>query len=76
MPVPHGYTQIVVQFVFDAKEDGCRKARFIACGDFTPEPEEAIYSSVASLHSLHYVTFIAELNGHNLMQGDIGYAYL
>ena len=75
-PVPHGYTQISVQFVFDAKEDGCRKARIVAHGDFTPEPDEAVYSSVASLHSLHYITFIAELNGHNLMQGDIGNAYL
>ena len=75
-PVPHGYTQISVQFVFDAKEDGRHKARLIACGNFTPEPEEAIYSSVASLRSLRYVTFIIELNGDNLMQGDIGNAYL
>ena len=75
-PVPHSHTQISVQFVFDAKEDGRCKARLVACGNFTPEPEEAIYSSVASLRSLRYVTFIAELNGHNLMQGDIGNAYL
>ena len=74
--VPKGYTQISVQFVFDTKEDGRRKARLVARGDFTPEPEEAIYSSVASLCSLCYVTFIAELNGHNLMQGDIRNAYL
>ena len=75
-PVSQGFTQISVQFVFDATEDGRRKARLVARGDFTPEPKEAIYSSVASLRSLRYVTFIAELNGHNLMQGDIGNAYL
>ena len=75
-PVPQGFTQISVQFVFDTKEDGRCKARLIARGDFTPKPEEAIYSSVASLRSLCYVTFIAELNGHNLMQGNIGNAYL
>ena len=42
----------------------------------TPEPEESIYSSVATLHSLHIVVFLAELNGLRLMQGDIGNAYL
>ena len=58
-PVPKCFAQISVQFVFGAKEDGCRKAHLVAHGDFTPEPEEAIYSSVASLRSLRYITFIA-----------------
>ena len=39
-PVPQGFTQISVQFVFGAKEDGHRKAHLVAHGDFTPEPEE------------------------------------
>ena len=48
----------------------------VALGDMTPEPEELVYSSVATLCSLHIVVFLAELNGLNLMQGDIGNAYL
>ena len=40
-PVPQGFTQISVQFVFDAKEDGHHKARLVAHGSFTPEPKEA-----------------------------------
>ena len=74
--VPKGFTNISIQFVLDAKEDGCCNAHLVAHGDFTPEPEEAIYSSVASLRSLCYITFIAELNCQNLMQGDIGNTYL
>ena len=42
----------------------------------TPEPEESIYSSIATLCSLHMVVFLAKLNGLQLMQGDIGNAYL
>ena len=42
----------------------------------TPEPEESVYSSVATLRSLRIVIFLAELNGLQLMQGDIGNAYL
>ena len=42
----------------------------------TPKPEESVYSSVASLRSLRIVIFLAELNQLELMQGDIGNAYL
>ena len=44
----------------------------------TPEPEEAVYSlsSVASLCSLRILVFLAQLNGLDIMQGDIGNAYL
>ena len=65
-----------VKFIFDCKADGRRKGRLVARGDMTPEPEESVYSSVATLHSLCIVVFLAELNGLNLMQGDIRNAYL
>ena len=42
----------------------------------TPEPEESVYSSVATLRSLRIVIFLAELNGLKLVQGDTGNAYL
>ena len=70
------FKKIKVKFVFDCKADGRRKGRLVAWGDMTPEPEESVYSSVATLCSLHIVLFLAELNGLNLMQGDIGNAYL
>ena len=42
----------------------------------TPEPEEAVYSSVASLCNLHILVFLAQLNGLDIMQGDIRNTYL
>ena len=75
LPGPE-YTKIKVRFVFDVKADGKRKGRLVARGDMTPEPEEAVYSSVASLRSLRILVFLAELNGLEIMQGDIGNAYL
>ena len=68
--------KIKVKFAFDCKADGCRKGRLVAWGDMTPEPEESVYSSVVTLRSLCIVVFLAELNGLNLMQGDIGNTYL
>ena len=53
-----------------------RKGRLVVCRDLTPEPDEAVYSSVASLRSLHAILFISELNQLKLWQGDVGNAYL
>ena len=72
----HEYKKIKVRLVFNVKADGKRKGRLVAHGDMTPEPEEAVYSSVATLHSLRIIIFLAELNGLTLMQGDIGNTYL
>ena len=41
-----------------------------------PQPEEAVFSSIAALRILRIIVFLAELNGLKLMQGDIGNAYL
>ena len=70
------YKKIKIRFVFVVKADRRRKGRLVARGDMTPEPDEAVYSSVATLRSLRIVIFLAELNGLNLMQGDVGNAYL
>ena len=75
-PVPGGYTKIPVHFVFDCKQDMRRKARLVAGGHKTPDPEDPVYSSVAALRSLRIVILLAELNGLKIMAGDIGYAYL
>ena len=71
-----GYTKVKVRFVFNVKADGKWKGHLVAGGDMTPEPEEAVYSSVASLCSLRILVFLAQLNGLEIMQGDIGNAYL
>ena len=75
-PLPSGYHNIRVHFVFDVKEDGRCKARLVAGGHLTPIPYESVYSSVAALRSLRIAILIGELNGLKLMSGDIGYAYL
>ena len=75
-PLPSGYHNIRVHFVFDVKEDGRRKARLVGGGHLTPIPYESVYSSVAALRSLCIAIFFGELNGLNPMSGDIGYAYL
>ena len=68
--------KINVQLVFDVKASGKQRGRLVACGDITPEPDEAVYSSVASLRSLRAIIFISELNQLKLWQGDVGDAYL
>ena len=75
-PLPSGYHNIRVHFVFDVKEDGHCKAQLVAGGHLTPIPYESVYSSVAALCSLRIAILIGELNGLSLMSGDIGYAYL
>ena len=49
------YKKIKVHFVFDVKADGKRKGRLVARGDMTPEPDESVHSSVATLWSLRIV---------------------
>ena len=73
---PHDFQLIHCHMVFDCKEDGRRKARFVAGGHLTEPPRESVYSSVASLRSIRMITFLAELNGLELMTADVGNAYL
>ena len=49
---PKGYQKIRVHFVFDVKHCGKFKARLVADGHLTKEPNETIYSGVVSLGSL------------------------
>ena len=74
--LPHGYQLIHCHIVFDVKEDGRRKARFVAGGHMTQPPRDSVYSSVASLRSIRIISFLAELNGLELMAADVGNAYL
>ena len=74
--VPKGYQLIRVHMVFDVKHDLRHKCRLVAGGHLTKPNGDTSYSSVASLRSIHLVTFIAELNKLDLEAADVGNAYL
>ena len=57
VPIDAAHHKINVRLVFDVKASGKRKGRLVARGDLTPEPDEAVYSSVASLRSLRTIIF-------------------
>jgi len=73
---PAGYQKIRCRMVYAVKHDGRHKARFVAGGHLTPEPEFSVYSGVVSNRSLRIVILTAELNGLELMGADITMAYL
>ena len=73
---PDGYKRINVHLIFDVKQTLKRKARLVAGGHMTDPPKDSVYSGVVSLRSLRIITFLAELNGLELMAADIGNAYL
>ena len=75
-PVPEGYKKIPCHMVYDVKWDGRHKARFVAGGHRTDTPVESTYSAVVSLLGVRMITFLAELNGMELWNTDIGNAYL
>ena len=68
MNAPKGYQKIRVHFVFNVKHSGKLKARLVADGHFTKEPNETVYSGVVSLKNLRLAMFLAALN--NLQNGE------
>ena len=62
--------------MFDIKHCGKFKARLVAHGHLTKEPNETVYSGVVSLKNLRLTMFLAELNGLQLWGADVGNAYL
>jgi hypothetical protein len=71
-----GYKKIIVHFVFAIKHDLQHKARLLAGGHLTEPTMEGSYSSVVNLRSLRICLVAAELNGLQIMVGDISSAYL
>ena len=65
-----------MHYTLDVKPNLVRKARLVAGGHLTDPPDDSVYSGVVSLCSLCIVTFLAELNGLNLMAADVQNAYL
>ena len=60
MQCTQGISKIRVHFVFDVKHCGKFKARLVADGHLTKEPDETIYSRVVSLRNLRLAMFIAD----------------
>ena len=54
---PLNHQNIRVNFIFAVKYNGRHKARHIADGSLTPEPEENIYSEAVSLRHLRLAIF-------------------
>ena len=75
-PMDADHHKINVRLMFDVKPSGKQKGRLVARGDLTPEPDEAVYSLVASIHSLCTIILLSELNKLHLWQGNVGNAYL
>ena len=73
---PKNHQKIRVHFVFDVKHCGKFKARLVADGHLTKEPNETVYSGVVSLRNIRLVMFLAELNDLQLWGADVGNAYL
>ena len=71
-----GHTRIPVRFVFDVKHDLRHHARLVAGGHKTEKTMEGTYSSVVQLRSMRIAILAAELNGLEIMCGDISSAYL
>ena len=69
-------SSLTVHFVLDVKHCGKFKARLVADGHLTKEPNETVYSGVDSLRNLRLAMFLAELNGLQLWGADVGNAYL
>ena len=73
---PKGYQKIREHFVFDVKHCGKFKARLVADGHLTKEPNETVYSGVVSLRNHRLAMLLAELNNLQLWGADVGNAYL
>ena len=73
---PIGYQTIPCHIVFDVKMDFTRKARYVAGGHKTSEPEAPTYASVVSRDSVRIGFLMAALNGLDVLTADIAGAYL
>ena len=73
---PNGYQPIRCHFVFDVKQSGKHKAHFVAGSHMMNPAKDSVYSDVFGLRSLCIISFLAELNGHELMAADVRNTYL
>ena len=73
---PPTFKELHCYIVFDVKMDLTRKARFVANGSKTADPDGSNYAGVVSRDSVRIEFTYATLHGLDLMAGDIQNAYL
>ena len=76
MPGPADHKKITVHFAYAVKHDGRHKSRLVAGGHLAETPLDSVYSSVATIRGIRMVMFLAELNGLQTWNTDIGNTYL
>ena len=74
--LPPGYEFVPCHLVFDVKMDGTFKARFVAAGCRTSDPEGSTYAGVVSCETVQLALLYVALNFLNVSSADILNAYL
>src|SRR5688572_7885907 len=72
---PPGYKVIIVHLIYDVKLDDKHKARLVAYENLTDIPDDNVYLSVVPICKLHFLLFLAELNGLKVWDTYIGTIY-
>jgi hypothetical protein len=70
------YKRIPYHFVFDVKYDLRRKARLVAGGNMTDDPDEDIYSGVVGIVFVRLLFILASMNDLKIWAADVGNAFL
>ena len=73
---PKGYQFAPLHMVYDVKEGGVGKARFVAGGHVVDSSKYAVYASVIKSEHFRMLLSIADANQLHVVTGDIGGAYL
>ena len=74
--VPANLKKLGVHLIFDVKMDMTRKARLVAEGHKTMDPEWSTYAGVVSRETVRIAFTYAALHGLNVLAADIQNAYL
>ena len=74
--LPPAHEFVPCHLVFDVKMDGTFKARFVAAGCKTSDPEGSTYAGVVSRETVRLALLYASLNGLEVSSADILNAYL
>ena len=74
--IPPSHEYVPCHLVFDVKMDGTFKARFVAAGCRTSDPEGSTYAGVVSRETVRLALLYAALNELNISAADILNAYL
>jgi hypothetical protein len=73
---PQGYSRIPLIWTFAVKFDGRHRARCVAGGHVTPDPEDSLYSGVVDLETVRIAFTLSTLMELDVLAADIGSAYI